>query len=250
LSPHEAALCVFGFHERMTRDEHARVRTILERAVEQAPDDSDCWAMLATLYTDEHMFGFNALPDPLGRAQAAARRAVELSPSSALASQALAQSLFFRRELDACRPVAERTIALNPMDGAISAFMGLLLALCGDWDRGCAAAEHARKLNPHFPGWYWLPPLFRAMHDADYRAVISFALRVNIPGYFWVPAATAAAHGHLGEAAAAQKALNELLSIRPDFLATAHTEFEKWFQPDLVANWVDGLRKANARRAP
>jgi hypothetical protein len=59
---------------------------------------------------DEHMFGFNALPDPLGRAQAAAQRAVALAPSSALASQALAQSLFFRKELDACRPVAERTI--------------------------------------------------------------------------------------------------------------------------------------------
>jgi TolB-like protein len=28
LSPHEAALCVFGFHERMTPEEHARVRTI------------------------------------------------------------------------------------------------------------------------------------------------------------------------------------------------------------------------------
>jgi TolB-like protein len=81
LTAHEAAVCVFGFHERMTPHEHARVRTILERAVERAPDGSDCWAMLATVYTDEYMFGFNVKPDPLGRAQAAARRAVELSPS-------------------------------------------------------------------------------------------------------------------------------------------------------------------------
>jgi tetratricopeptide (TPR) repeat protein len=244
LSPHEAALCVFGFHERMTAEEHARVRAILERAVEYAPDDSDCWAMLATLYTDEHMFGFNVRPDPLGRAQAAARRAVELSRSSALASQALAQSLFFRGELETCRPVAERTIALNPMDGAISAFMGILLALSGDWERGCAAADAAMKLNPHFPGWYWLAPLFHAYHKGDYRAAAGFAMRVNIPGYFWVPAMTAAAFGQLGDLEAARKALGELLAIRPDVGTIARDEFSKWFQPALLEHYLDGLRKA------
>ena len=244
LNAHEAALCVFGFHERMTPAEHGRVRAILERAVKQTPDDGDCWAMLATVYTDEHMFGFNVLPDPLGRAQAAARRAVELSPTSALASQALAQSLFFRRELDACRPVAERTIALNPMDGAISAFIGLLLSLSGDWERGCAAAEAARKLNPHFPGWYWLAPAFNAFHKGDYREAIAAAKRVNIPGYFWVPATTAAAFGQLGDLGAAQNALRELLAIRPEFGSTARVEFSKWFQPDLLETYLDGLRKA------
>ena len=244
LTPHEAALCVFGFHERMTPQEHVRVRSILERAVERAPDDSDCWAMLATLYTDEHMFGFNVRPDPLGRAQAAGRRAVELSPSSALASQALAQSLFFRRELEACRPVAERTIALNPMDGAISAFMGLLLALAGEWDRGCAAAEAAMRLNPHYPGWYWLPLIFRAFHTGDYRSAVALTLRINIPGYFWVPATLAASYGQLGELDAAQKAVRELLMIRSDLGDIAHDEFGKWFQPDLVEHYVGGLRKA------
>jgi adenylate cyclase len=244
LSPHEAALRVFGFHERMSAEEHAHVRALLERAVEQAPDDSDCWAMLATVYTDEHMFGFNVRPDPLGRAQAAARRAVELSPSSALASQALAQSLFFRKELQACRPVAERTIALNPMDGAIRAFMGILLALCGDWELGCAAADQAMKLNPHFPGWYWLAPIFHAHYQGDYRGAASLAMRINIPGYFWVPLTVAAALGQLGDLAAAQKALGELVAIRPDFGSTARAELEKWFQPDLVESYLEGLRHA------
>ncbi|MBA2259709.1 MAG: hypothetical protein H0W18_12510, partial [Acidobacteria bacterium] len=244
LSPHEAALTVFGFHERMTPGEHAKVRATLERAVEQAPDDGDCWAMLATLYSDEYMFGFNALPDPLGRAQAAARRAVELSPSSPLASQALAQSLFFRKELQAFRPVAERTIALNPMDGATGAFIGLLLALSGDWERGSHVADAARKLNPHFPGWYWLAPLFHAYYKGDYQAAVGFAMRVNIPGYFWVPLAAAAAFGQLGDVEQAQKAIQALLAIRPDFGATARAEFRKWMQPDLVEKYLDGLRKA------
>jgi TolB-like protein/tetratricopeptide (TPR) repeat protein len=250
LTPHEAALSVFGFHERMTPEEHARVRANLERAVTEAPDDSDCWAMLATVYTDEHMFGFNVRPDPLGRAQRAARRAVELQPSSALASQALAQSLFFRRELEACRPVAERTIALNPMDGASNAFMGLLLALSGEWARGVAVGEAAMQLNPHFPGWYWLVPLFHAFHRGDDRTAVACARRVNMPGYFWVPLSMAAALGHLGESEAAGRALQELLAIRPDLAASARGELAKWFQPDLLERFVDGLRKAGLQVAP
>jgi eukaryotic-like serine/threonine-protein kinase len=151
LSPYEAVLRVFSFHERMSPEEHASVRALLERAVQNAPGDGDCWAMLATLYADEYMFGFSGEPDPLGRAQKAAQRAVELTPSSSLAYQALTQSLFFRREWQAFRPVAERTVALNRADGALNAFIGMLIALAGDWERGCAAGgrrDSAQSASP------------------------------------------------------------------------------------------------------
>jgi TolB-like protein/Tfp pilus assembly protein PilF len=244
LSPYEAVFRVFGLHERMTQQEHAAVRNLLERAVQDAPDHGDCWAMLATLYSDEDWFGFNVQPDPLGRALAAAQRAVEIAPASALASQALAQSLFMRRERQAFRTVAERTIALNPMDGATIALMGILLACAGDWEHGCAVADSAMRLNPHFPGWYWLGTVFNAYRMRDYRAAIDAALRIQMPGYFWTPATCAAAFGQLGEHEPAQKALRELLAIRPDFATAPREEFGKWFEPELVEHFVDGLRKA------
>src|SRR4030095_3453967 len=81
-TPSEAMLSVFGFHERMTSEEHASFGDVLERIVRDHPDQGNCWAMLETLYADEHMFGFNVKPDPLGRALAAAQRAVELAPAS------------------------------------------------------------------------------------------------------------------------------------------------------------------------
>jgi TolB-like protein len=244
LSPYEAVFRVFSLHERMTPQEHAEVRDLLERAVQGAPDQADCWAMLATLYTDEHMFGFNLRPDPLERAKAAAQRAVEADSTSPLASQALAQSLFFRGERQAFRPVAERTIALNRMDGATTAFMGLLLACAGDWERGCAVAESAMRLNPHFPGWYRLAGIFNAYRTHDYRTAIDGALRMQMPGYFWISTACAAAFGQLGEQQHARRALDELLAIRPELATKAREEFGKWFEPDFVEHVVDGLRKA------
>ena len=57
------------------------------------------------------------LPDPLGRALAAAHRAVEAAPANHLGYHALATALFFRRERVAFRNAAERTVALNAMDG-------------------------------------------------------------------------------------------------------------------------------------
>ena len=244
LSPYEAVFRVFSLHEKMTAQGHAACRDLLERAVKEAPEEGDCWAMLATLYSDEEWFGFNLRADPLGRALAAAQRAVELAPASALASQAMAQSLFMRREWQAFRPVAERTIALNPMDGAIVAIMGILLACSGDWERGCAVADSAMRLNPNFPGWYRLATIFNAYRTRDYRGVIDAALRVQMPGYFWVPVTCAAAYGQLGEREAAQKTLRELLAIRPDFAMKAREELAKWFDPELTEHFVEGLCRA------
>jgi len=49
-SAHEAMLRAFGYWERMTPQEHAEVRDILEAAIAVAPDHSDCLAELAMIY--------------------------------------------------------------------------------------------------------------------------------------------------------------------------------------------------------
>ncbi len=181
----------------------------------------------------------------IGQAEHVSYIAMELVEGKTLRELSASDPLPVRRgERQAFRPVAERTIALNPMDGATLAFMGILLACAGDWEHGCAVADSAMRLNPHFPGWYWLGTIFNAYRTRDYRAAIDAALRIQMPGYFWAPFTCAAAFGQLGERQAAQKALEELLAIRPDFAKTVREELGKWFEPELVEHFVDGLRKA------
>ena len=245
LSPYEAVLRYFGYLERATPEEHAKARDALERAVETAPDQASCWATLAMVYRDEHTHGFNARPDPLGRALAAAQRAVEAAPSNHLAHHALASALFFRGEIVAFRSAAERTIALNPMDSSTTAYLGILMLHEGDWERGCALVERARQLNPNHPGWYWFAAFWDAYRKRDYRGALEVALKINMPGDFYVPAVIAAAYGQLGEREAARTALLQLLAMKPDFAATAREDCEKWFGPgELVEHFLDGLRKA------
>jgi TolB-like protein/Tfp pilus assembly protein PilF len=244
LRPYEVVLRVFGYYERATAAEHAALRSALERAVEQAPGSADCWAMLSIMYCDEHKFEFNPLPDSLRRALAAAQRAVEASASNPFAYEALAQSLFFRREFTAFRNAAERAIALNPLDGATTAFMGMLMACTGDWEHGCAVAERATQLNPHHPGWYWGAAIWNAYRKGDYSDALGIALKFNMPGFFFHHINLATIYGQLGESEAASKALRDLLALKPDFAAKARDELGKFFDPDLVENMVDGLRKA------
>ena len=244
LSPYEALLRGFAHFLNVNAKEHAVARAGLECAVEQAPGHADCWAMLSMLYKEEYAHGFNLRPDPIGRAFAAARRAVEISPSNHLAHHALAAALFFRRELPAFRIAAQRAIALNSMDGFTFAYMGMLIAFAGDWERGCALAEQARGLNPHHPGWYWFPSFFAAYREKDYQSALDIALKIQMPGFWRANLALAAANGQLGERKAARNALQELLAIRTDFAVVAREELGKWWQPELVEHLMDGLHNA------
>ena len=245
LSPHEVLLRGMGYSERLTADEHAQVRDMLERAVREAPGHADCWALLSSVYNDEHRQGFNPKPGALDRALEAARRAVRAAPSNGFAHQALAHALFFRREFQAFRAAADRSIVLNPMDGSTIAFMGILIAYAGDWDRGCALVEEAIELNPHAPGWYRFALFFNAFRKRDYRTALDIALRMNLPTYFFTHAAIAAAYGKLDEREAARGSLQELLALKPHFGTEARQEYEKWFGPgELVEDVLDGLRKA------
>ncbi len=244
LTPYEAVLRSFGYGYRMTPDEHATVRAGLERAVKLAPGYADAWGMLSLLYTEEFSNGFNARPDPLGRALQAARRAADAAPSSALAYNALARALFFRKEFQAFRIAADRAIELNPLNGPTLAGLGGMIAYAGDWERGCTHVEQALRLNPRHPGGYWFPLFYNAYRQGDYRGALSVGLKINLPEFFAMHEALAAVYGQLGERDAAARSLQELLRLKPDFVATMHEELGKWFDPEMVEHQIDGLRKA------
>jgi serine/threonine protein kinase len=244
LSPYEAVLRTFSYFERVDPKEHAQVREILERAVRSGPGQGEVWAMLSTVYWHEHALGFNPKPDPLGRALAAARRSIDVAPTNNLGYSALATIYFLQKDMLAFRSLAERAVELNPMDGSNLAHIGTLMAYSGDWKRGCALSESALQLNPHHPGWYWFVHFLNAYRKGDDRSSLNIALKFNMPGYFYSHALTAAAYGQLGMREPAQKELQELHALRPDFPMEAHKKFEEFYDPDLVERLIDGLRKA------
>ncbi len=249
LSPYEALLRSFGYFENIAAEEHALVRSGLERAVGQEPGNADAWAMLSMLFGEEHRFGFNVEPDSLGRSLEAARRAVGIAHANHFAWLALAQALFFRKEFDAFRDASERALILNPMDGSTVEYLAHLIAFSGNWERGCELAERARQLNPNHPSWYWSVPFLDAYRKGDYVNARGFILKGNPQKNYLMHALLAAAHGQLGESEAAAKHLREVLTMMPDFPSIGRNEFSKWYLPELVDHLMDGLSKAGLETA-
>ena len=250
LTPYEALLRGCSYAERMTAEDHAVARDVLERAVQQAPNYADCWAMLSILYVDEYKTGFNVRPDSLDRGLAAARRAVELAPANHYAPGCLASAQFFRKERQAFRISAERSLALNPLHGGNVAYLGMLLAFSGDWERGCALTQHAMEMNTHHLPWFWFASFFNAYRKGDYPLALSIALKINFRGIWGTNVALAAAHAQVGELEASRAAVRDLLALRPDFAKVAREELAKWWDPQLVEQIIDGLRKAGLEISP
>ena len=244
LTPYEAVLRSFAYFQRLDAGEHLAARSALELAVRQPPDSGDCWALLSLLYSEEYAHGFNLQPDPVGRALTAARRAVDAAPSNHRTHRALASGLVFPARHGCIRIAAERSVALNPLDASGEAQMGFLIAYAGDWERGCALAETARRLNPHYPDWYWFPDLFNAYRKRDYTGALAIAAKINMPGFWRTNMALAAAFGQIGQLEAGEKAVQELLAIKPDFAAGARAELRKWWDSELTEHLIDGLRKS------
>jgi TolB-like protein/tetratricopeptide (TPR) repeat protein len=242
LGPYEALMRGFGYHHRLTPAEHAEAREALERAVDRAPANADCWAMLSWIYSHEHAHGFNVRPGSLERALAAARRAVDIAPSNQLAQQALAVVLFFRKETVGCLSAAERAMVLNPLDGSNEAIF--LITFIGQWERGCALIRHAMEINPHHPRWYGVVFAINEYRMANYRAAVDELMKANAPEVFWTNWLLAAAYGQLGELTAAHNALRDVLAQKEDFAQSAGQLLGKWFDPQLAEHLMAGLRKA------
>jgi serine/threonine protein kinase len=244
LTPHEAVLRSFSFLERISPTEHATVRRILERAVEQAPDQADAWAMLAIMYDTEFADEFNPRPNPLERAMAAAQRAVDLAPTHALGYYALAFTYFFRKEWSSFRAAVEQAVTLNRMDGSVIGVLGLLVHHAGEMERGTQMVEAAMQLNPHYPPVLRVTAFLNAYFQGKYADANEIAVRINMPGFFHAAAVRAAALGQLGQREAAQRAVQELLALRPDIATSVHRDYAKWWNPEQVEHLIEGLRKA------
>jgi TolB-like protein/Flp pilus assembly protein TadD len=244
LTPYEALMRGFGYHFRLSPEEHAEAREVLERAVREASANADCWAMLSWVTSHEHAHGFNPRPGSLDRALDAARRAVDLAPANHIAQQALAVALFFRKDRAGCLAAAERAIALNPLDGSNEAFF--LITFTGDWERGTSLIRRAMERNPHHPRWYELILGFNEYRLGRYREAVDDVRRANLGEGPWTSPLLAAAHAQLGDRAAAADALR---GLREDVARSTREQFEKWFEPQLVEHLMDGLRKAGVRDA-
>lgn len=129
---------------------------LAHQAIAQDPSFSDAYAVLSDLYLAQ---GANFLEDAgqaLAESEQAARKAVELAPSSFEANRVLGSILGERgKNAEAIRSL-RRAVALAPNSVEAWANLGYDYHYAGLTDQAEEAFRRARDLNPALPRSYWM----------------------------------------------------------------------------------------------
>jgi adenylate cyclase len=244
LETYEAFLRFYHHITIMTPQTFAETLEVLEQAVQREPSSGFAWSLLAFLYGQSYSLELVTLPSPLERALAAAQKGAVMEPENQMTRAALAHAYFFRNERELFLSEAETAIALNPNAPAPIAFLGWLLALYGDWERGLAILKKGMELNPHYPGWFHMAPYFHLYLHERFEETYQVAQQFHMPQLFWDPLLRAAALGRLGRRPEAAQAVGELLQLRPDFSTRGRFLISCYVKFDyLLDAFLDGLRQ-------
>ncbi len=250
LSANEFVFRFFGYWAKLTPEEHAKIRTTLEKAVERIPRNADLWGCLSIVYENENYLRLNELPNSLDRCLMAAQRAVELNRTSQIAHEALAWAHFLRRDLAALPAAIDRAISLNPRNSNTLATLGGLLVHTREFEHGAKLTRRAMELNPHHAGWFHFPLIWDHCSRGEYEQMLERAKRVNMPGFLWVPLVIASVCGHLNRKSEAAAALNDLLSVDTEFGAHARDYMGPLLSASgLIDSLIEGLQKAGLQIA-
>jgi adenylate cyclase len=229
------------------------VRQSLEEVIARDPDYAEAHACLARVYVDAYRFGFPVplhVPDPIERATALARRAVDLAPRSSTCRYALGMALWFAKELGESLAELEIGRALNPNDTNILAELGHRYAMQMEWERAVPLLEAAYARNPGQPGIYRIGQFLFEYAHGRYKEALEEARRVGAVDVLYGSIAVAIAAAKLGRDAQSRAALDAVRGMNPDYLQHAKEDLEKrHLHPDLIAMVVEGLHQAAAASA-
>lgn len=210
---------------RYTRQDTARARASLERAIALDPEFAAPYSGLADVEFMEFVNRWSEDTQAMSRALGYAKRAVALDPRSAPPRVTLARVLLM---IDRAQGIAEaeRAVTLAPGDAGAQMVLGEALMLSGEAERGLPHLELAARLDP-FSAWasfhlgrcYYLLGRYSEAVVALERATAAHPDEAGHRVFL------AAAYAAVGRQADARAQVREVWRISPNFSAS---QLESW----------------------
>jgi adenylate cyclase len=242
LKTYDAVLRFYHYETVLTRESFLQARNALEEAVRLDPDYGLAWAMLGHLHADNFALGFVESTDSLDTALTCAQKGAALDKDNQFVQDAITLVHFHRGDRELFLKSVDETVALNPNAPYIVGVAGWHLCLFGEWERGGDLLAKGMALNPYHPTWFHLATFTDYYRRDDYENALAEALKFNYPDLFYDPLMRAAALSRMGRVKAAQKAVEQLLALVPDFSSKAREMIGTYVKvPDLIDKIIEGL---------
>ena len=209
---------------RETCEDNAHARTMFQSAVEQDSNYSDAWARLGWVHARDVQLRCTTDPeDSLRQGFAAARKAVALDDSSAVAHMSLGTVHIWAEETELGLAEAQVALQLNSNFAHAAMAVGNRLDLVGQTEAGIAQMERSLQLNPRDPmRWRYMGCLARAYVSLEeYDTAVEWgqkavSLRPESPDALFRQALCLA---HLDRVDEARSLLDRCAAIEPGFVA-------------------------------
>jgi TolB-like protein len=222
-----------------------QARRFAEQAIVLDPDYAPAYAILGETFSVDYIRQWDG-PDALERAYDAAQKAVGLDPLSSDTHALLGRIFLRRRQYDDAVATHKKSIALNPNRADSYAFLADTLTFMDRADEAIDTILTAMRLDPYYPVLFDMylgrAYYFSKQYDKAIAQLRTCALRAPDfrPCYMFL----APAYAELGNQGEAQRSVETLLKIAPDFAISTTVQKHLPFVPSAMQFYIHGLRKA------
>ena len=235
-----------------TGDDNAEAQRLLRHAQDLDPTFATAYAFESYSHYLDAILGYSDAPgESLAAALAPARRALALDDKDPVAYFALGRVYQMRGEHDAAIAELETALALSPSYAQAHHGLGMALALSGRLAEAAESFDRSMRLSPRDPLMFAVITVraLTCILQGEDEAALDWARKaVREPrtagGGYFPHAVLAAALANLDRAGEAGAALQTALERKPDLTLAYVKQTMPTKQPDGLAPYLDGLRKA------
>lgn len=241
----DALFWFYHYDQREIEEIFQMALTKIKKSLELDPNYALAWALLAHLYIDGETLGYHSVNNPLEEADTCIEKALQLDHNCQHAYLSLSFLEIMRREKNKAIKSIERCLSINSRSSYFLTGACFVYGVLAEYDKCMEFFQQTIVLNPYYPWWLNLGPVFTHFYLGNYEEALEFANRIYVPGIFWNDIFRIAALGQLGRTENLQEMVNKFQIQFPGIAPEASSIFKQMLFDELVYDRIiKGLQKA------
>ncbi|WP_167617256.1 hypothetical protein [Maribellus sediminis] len=245
---YSALLKFYYFEVHQTHEAYNDLYNSLIRITEDDPDSGIAVALLSTLYGNRYMLDFPDSDKSYEMLGELSEKAAKLSPNSLIVQIVRVFKYFVYDEKERFLALAQTCLARYENSSLRTGSLAFYLSLYGKWEQGKDLLDKIMQKNITYPLFFHGASTLYYYRKNDYKKALAEAFKYQIPGIFWAPMLRTAVLGQLKQQADAEKEIQHLKELKPDFEIKAKYLIGLYVKEESLVNHIlEGLRLAGLK---